>query len=809
MRGFRLAVRSARVTCAALGLLWIPAAQAPSAAPGELSVLSEGRRAPGLVSRGQPWRPETLGIQLRGGAAIATLELGAGDFLLRARLCVDERLGQGAGLVLGESQIAVDAPSGVEWSGPLFSQFQKPVALKLTASAAFTLEVERSGEQLAVRVDGSVAGEGRTGTGPIGSFGLIAGKGSLRFDRLEVRGVLVPPNPENKLAKLEGAIDTAIERGVAWLIEQQQRDGSWGNHQTLYPAGMTGLALYALQRAGVRAEHPAIRRGYAYLDSVEPRETYGMSFALLAYGVDPPPERKKRMHKLMERLLSWQDDGGWGYPISLAGSPGYEWMHDKPDLSCTQYAVTALRACQNAGLEVPRDAWLRSIAAADAFLGPLEKTVSTGTKARGEAAGYRYLIDREATCSMTAAGICVMKLARNGLAQKMPSQLDETSRRGIDLGLAWLASRYDVNADVGGDKGWHMYFLYGIERVGSLLEIDRIGETPWYEEGAEWLVKRQHADGYWRAPEAGGDAVHSRQSESDTCFALLFLKRATRAAKTIAMGELMRPQKSSEADVRLRASGRGPVTVWLEGFAERVHAAHADGVRVVAVEYKSGDEVLARVSADPSAPWSGEPLATSLVFDRPGVRDVRAVVHARIPDAGAAGTTHELVSQTIKLRVDGLLQPWMLAAAGERASNLVLAQESAGIVSSELVAGRPGAACTDGWQWTRWICAKDDPSPTLTLEFKKGIRASEAVLHPACTRYAELGRFDRARRIQVRLNFDKKPIEVDAPADELEPIRVPLGKGVVVKRLEVKIVARDKGGVDAGCVGWTEVALYK
>lgn len=802
---FLLLQRAIRWACLAL-LPTVSAAQSKAAEP---TVLSEGRRAPGLVSRGQPWKPETLGIQLRGGAAISTLELGAGDFLLRARLCVDERKGQGAGLVLGENQIVVDAPGGVEWSGPLFSQFQKPVAFKLAASAIFTLEVERSGEQLSVRVDGELAGTGRSGTGHVGGFGLVAGKGTLRFDRFEARGVLVPPSPEDKLAKLEGAIDTAIERGVAWLIEQQQRDGSWGNHQLVYPAGMTGLALYALQRAGVRADHPAIQRGYAYLDSVEPRETYGMSFALLAYGVDPPPERKKRMQKLMERLLSWQDDGGWGYPIALAGTPGYEWMHDKPDLSCTQYAVTALRACQNAGLEVPKDAWLRSIAAADAFLGPIEKTVSTGTKARGEAAGYRYLVDREATCSMTAAGICVMKLARNGLGNRMPSQPDETSRRGIDLGLAWLASRYDVNGDVGGDKGWHMYFLYGIERVGSLLEIDRIGATPWYEEGAEWFVKRQHADGYWRAPEAGGDSLHSRQSESDTCFALLFLKRATRAAKTIAVDELMRMQRSSDADVRLRASGRGPVTVWLEGFAERVLAAHADGVRVVAVEYKSGDEVLARVSADPGAPWSGEPLATSLVFDRPGVREVRAVVHARIPDAGEAGTTHELVSQTIKLRVDGLLRPWMLAAAGERASNLVLGQEAASRVSSELVAGNPAAACTDGWQWTRWICAKDDPQPTLSLEFKKGIRASELVIHPACTRYAELGRFDRARRIQVRLNYDKKAIEVDAPADELEPIRVPLGKGVVVNRLEVKVVVRDKGGADAGCVGWTEVALYK
>jgi hypothetical protein len=184
-------------------------------------------------------------------------------------------------------------------------------------------------------------------------------------------------------------------------------------------------------------------------------------------------------------------------------------------------------------------------------------------------------------------------------------------------------------------------------------------------------------------------------------------------------------------------------------------------------------------------------------------------VHVRKVDASEAGTSEELRSQPIKLRVDGMLRPWMLEVAGERAQNLALSVQSSGTASSEREAGRPGAAVTDGWQWTRWLCAKDDKQPTLTLEFKKSVRASEVVLHPACTRYAELGRFDRIRTVQVRVNFDKKPVEVHAGADELEPIRVPVGKGVAITRLEVKIVARERGGAEAGTTGWTEVALHK
>ncbi|TAJ08077.1 MAG: hypothetical protein EPO68_15855 [Planctomycetota bacterium] len=808
----RVAVLIARVLAASFAACAFASAAPAQAKSGELRVLSEGRRAPGLVARGQPWKPEALGIQLRGGAAIAIDELGAGDFLVRARVFVADRRRQGSALVLGESQLVLDAPKQLEWNGPLFASLGKPVAVDFAPNNVATVEVERVGEKLSLRVDSALVAEGRTGLGAVGRFGLVARDGELRFDRFEVRGALVPPAPEDRLAKIEAAIDSGIERGVEWLIDQQQRDGSWGNHQVVYPAGMTGLALYALQRCGVRADHPSIRRGYAYLDSIEPRETYGLSFALLAYGVDPPPERKKRMQQLLERLLSWQRDSGWGYPEALAGTRGFEGVHDKADLSCTQYAALALRACQSAGLDVPKEAWLRCIDAADAFLGPVERLNTTGaTKgARQEAAGFRYLVEREPTGSMTAAGICVMKLARNGLADRLPQQPNDKSRRGIELGLAWLGSRFDVNADVGGDKAWHLYFLYGIERVGGLLEIDRIGASAWYEDGAEWLVKRQNGDGSWRAPEAGGDPAHVRQSESDTCFALLFLKRATRAARTVALDELLKAPRQSDADVKLRASGRGPVTVWIEGFAERVVAEHAGaGVRVVAVEYRSGDEVLARVGADADARWDGEPLATSLVFDRPGQRELVAVVHVRKADAGDAGTSVELRSQPIKLRVDGVLRPWMLEVAGERAQNLALATASSGSASSELQAAQPGAAVTDGWQWTRWLCARDDKQPTLTLEFKKAVRASELVLHPACTRYAELGRFDRVRTVQVRVNHDKKALEVQAPADELEPIRVPLGKGVAITKLEVRIAARDKGGAEAGTTGWTEIALYK
>jgi hypothetical protein len=66
--------------------------------------------------------------------------------------------------------------------------------------------------------------------------------------------------------------------------------------------------------------------------------------------------------------------------------------------------------------------------------------------------------------------------------------------------------------------GRSYYFLWSLERVCMALDIDTVGGKEWYEWGAEILLANQLNDGSW----AGDHA----QIKADTCFALLFLKRA-------------------------------------------------------------------------------------------------------------------------------------------------------------------------------------------------------------------------------------------------------------------------------------------
>jgi hypothetical protein len=66
--------------------------------------------------------------------------------------------------------------------------------------------------------------------------------------------------------------------------------------------------------------------------------------------------------------------------------------------------------------------------------------------------------------------------------------------------------------------GRSFYFLWSLERVAVALDLKTIGKKDWYAWGAEILLSNQQADGSW----AGNYA----ECGADTCFALLFLKRA-------------------------------------------------------------------------------------------------------------------------------------------------------------------------------------------------------------------------------------------------------------------------------------------
>jgi len=90
-------------------------------------------------------------------------------------------------------------------------------------------------------------------------------------------------------------------------------------------------------------------------------------------------------------------------------------------------------------------------------------------------------------------------------------------RKDVDVveGMQWISKHFTVTDNPEYPGKWHYYYLYGLERAGMLFGTEIIGPHKWYRTGAEYLLAQQGAGGEWK------DVV-------DTCFAILFLRRATR-----------------------------------------------------------------------------------------------------------------------------------------------------------------------------------------------------------------------------------------------------------------------------------------
>jgi squalene-hopene/tetraprenyl-beta-curcumene cyclase len=67
----------------------------------------------------------------------------------------------------------------------------------------------------------------------------------------------------------EAGYEHQVERGLRWLLAEQEPDGSWFGRWGVNHIYGTGAALPALAACGLDAAHPAIRRAVAWLDSVQ------------------------------------------------------------------------------------------------------------------------------------------------------------------------------------------------------------------------------------------------------------------------------------------------------------------------------------------------------------------------------------------------------------------------------------------------------------------------------------------------------------------------------------------------------------
>jgi hypothetical protein len=181
------------------------------------------------------------------------------------------------------------------------------------------------------------------------------------------------------------------------------------------------------------------------------------------------------------------------------------------DNSNTQFAILALWAAQRH--EVPMERTLMLIA---------HRFVTSQNKDGSWDYRYKFGGSNAYRPAMTAVGLLGLAVGHG---------LNNRDAEGKAQGLQdprILGGFVALNRHVGKPTGqWqnhemvNLYVLWSIERVAVLYNLASFGEKDWYRWGAEILVANQQPRGNW---DHGG--YHGASPVIDTCFALLFLKRA-------------------------------------------------------------------------------------------------------------------------------------------------------------------------------------------------------------------------------------------------------------------------------------------
>jgi hypothetical protein len=606
-------------------------------------------------------------------------------------------------------------------------------------------------------------------------------------------------------SKLQERIDAAIDRGVEWLLSKQELDGSWNHEQPTYRNGATALVAYTLLKSGLGARHPAVVRALERMRCFPSRETYTIGCQLMALAALEDPSVLPWMKELAETLLSFQREG-FNYPWGNV------------DLSNTQYGVLGLRAAALRGVKVPAEAFERAAQQA------LQFAHEEGGGPYG-ALGFSYNRGTKPTSSMTVAGTGILAIADEQLRGRARSGgYLAAAKRGVE----WLARRWSVEQNQGeGHDRWNVYYLYGLERVGSVLGIDRIGEHDWYREGARRLVEIQGAKGEWSSS--------YKDHEINTCFALLFLHRATAPAsgKPSRRVRLYGGDDGAQA-VSVRASGDTPLAVWISSFGEEALARlewpgeSGRGLRITKVEYVAtggafgeAEHLLGKVEKDGSQPAGHERFAVQANFPLPGTYRVGARVTVLAPPAAqpgapaaegavaaageAAASPEMLASPPLEVAIEETIDPELLQYARDPALDLLAGQKVAATASSVLNDGWAAGFAVDQLQCRGWAARNDDPVPALALELDKPVRASLCLVTPA--RIAdEYG--SRITRISVTVNGRLPPLLAEAPAGgERRKIRVPFPQPTVVRRLEVRVLSKQECENPEKAVGLAEIEL--
>jgi len=305
----------------------------------------------------------------------------------------------------------------------------------------------------------------------------------------------------------EKKVNAAIDRGVEYLRAKLSKKGS-GQEK------VRELALLAMVHAGVKKGDPFLDEQVKAMVDEELATVYRTALQAMVLRELDRKAWQKRIFQCAQFLVDNQcKNGQWAY-----GEPTtYPEPKPEPDIdeltkykvlkqrggpnsgdhSNSQYAVLGIRACHESGILFPKEV--------------LAKATQAWRDSQTVQKGWSYgPKGNRAYGSMTAGGVAALTIL------DFLQDADWKQDPAIAGGLEWLRDNLLLTDNPGRGGPHHYYWLYALSRAALLTETDKFGKVDWYLDGALYLLANQEADGSWD------------KKPVDTCFAILFLRRATR-----------------------------------------------------------------------------------------------------------------------------------------------------------------------------------------------------------------------------------------------------------------------------------------
>lgn len=296
------------------------------------------------------------------------------------------------------------------------------------------------------------------------------------------------------------AVDTAIERSVAWLYSQRKPTGHWepaDNPDERYWGGFSGLALLALLYAGEDARQDQMAHSLDWLTAQKLKQTYVYAIRAHALALAPGDSRRKRLNEDLAWLLS----AAFGSAGEHPGAYDYESLRGEKrgryDNSNSQFGVLGVWMATEAGARGED---------LDGYWQRVEKHWLRDQQSDG---GWAYEQHGRSSGSMTVAGLATLYVVLDRLHARTGHRRATEVIEAIDRGLDWLGREFTLD-NPHGSSGWRHYYLYGVERAGRASGRKYFRDRDWFRLGASELLATQQPDGAW------GDLPQ-------TCFALMFL----------------------------------------------------------------------------------------------------------------------------------------------------------------------------------------------------------------------------------------------------------------------------------------------